>query len=718
MTDARTNLPYMETLNPEQREAVEHSAGPLLILAGAGSGKTRVITTKIAYLIAEKKIPPESILAVTFTKKAANEMRSRAIALDDRACFAEIRTFHSFGAWFLRRYAAEANLVPSFTVYDDDDAATLVMKAVPSLRRQQAELAAHKISLAKDYCLTPDDDLSAVDSTGELSAIYRAYEQRLSETGNADFGDLIMKPVRVMEENLAVRERMRFRFRVIMVDEYQDSNVAQFKLLQTLSGTDEGSGTYVCVVGDDDQSIYRFRGAEVQNILTFRKKFPGTKIIKLVRNYRSTGKILAAADAVVKNNEDRIGKTLKAERGAGKAPVLVYLPDQDAEARFCAELIEKAHAEKKTAYGDWAILYRTNAQSLGFENEFLHRRIPYAVVGSLKFYEREEIKDALAFLSLAANERDEIAFRRIVNKPSRGVGEKTQEAIVSYAREKSIGFIEAAKACADNAGKKAKEGIREFCGAYDGIIKSFSEDERLSHFVGKILDASGLLEYHRTQDEISGTQRAANMQELMNSASLYACTKDGLLQFLDSITLDRSLETGDDGEGDAVTLITLHNTKGLEFPRVVITGLENGIFPRGDKTGSELEEERRLFYVGITRAQNELYVTSCARRRLYGRTEYMQPSVFIEEAGSAFRLLGEKPQNVAVQSGRSEAAGELSEKWKRGSRVYHDDWGYGQIVSSNTSDDGEFVIAVQFESGAKKRFMPEYQSHSLMLVRD
>ena len=521
-----------------------------------------------------------------------------------------------------------------------------------------------------------------------------------------------------MEENLAVREQMRFRFRVIMVDEYQDSNVAQFKLLQTLSGTAEGSGTYVCVVGDDDQSIYRFRGAEVQNILTFRKKFPGTKIIKLVRNYRSTGKILAAADAVVKNNEDRIGKTLKAERGAGKDPVLVYLPDQDAEAKFCAELIEKAHAEKKTPYGDWAILYRTNAQSLGFENEFLRRRIPYAVVGSLKFYEREEIKDTLAFLSLAANERDEIAFRRIVNKPSRGIGEKTQEAIVSYAREKSIGFVEAAKACADNAGKKAKEGIREFCGAYDGIIKSFSEDERLSHFVGKILDASGLLEYHRTQDEISGTQRAANMQELMNSASLYACTKDGLLQFLDSITLDRSLETGDDGKGDAVTLITLHNTKGLEFPRVIITGLENGIFPRGDKTGSELEEERRLFYVGITRAQNELYVTSCARRRLYGRTEFMEPSVFLEEAESAFRVIGERPQKSDLQSGRSEAASGLSEKWKRGCRVYHDDWGYGQIVSSDTSDDGEFVISVQFESGAKKRFMPEYQSHSLMLVRD
>ncbi|MCK9170325.1 MAG: ATP-dependent helicase [Treponema sp.] len=723
---------YLDMLNPEQKEAVIHEGSPLLILAGAGSGKTRVITTKIAYLISNKHIDPSAILAVTFTKKAASEMAERAVALEPRAYRAQIRTFHSFGAWFLRKYASEAGLAGSFTVYDDDDMATLVTKAVPSLTRQQAHLAAHKISLAKDYCLGPDDDLSGIDPTGGLSAVYHAYQERLHTTGNADFGDLIMRPVEVMEANERIRQQMRYRFRVIMVDEYQDSNVAQFRLLQSLSGADEDSGTYVCVVGDDDQSIYRFRGAEVKNILSFREKFPGTKIIKLVRNYRSTAKILEVADNVVRNNEGRLGKTLKAERGQGKTPVLVYLPDQDTEARFCADLILKACNDTKnpSKYSDWAILYRTNAQSLGFETEFLHRKIPYVVVGSLKFYEREEVKDTLAFLSLAANPRDEIAFRRIVNKPAHGVGEKTQDLIIEKAASSSLSLTETAKECIPSLSKKAREGVAEFCAVLEELNKSFNPDEKLSCFVEKVLDRSGLLNYHRTQDEITGTQRAANMQELVNSAVLYPCTQDGLLQFLDTIELDRSLDAGaGDAAVDSVTLITLHNTKGLEFPRVIITGMENGIFPRGDKSGDELEEERRLFYVGITRAQDELYITSCAQRRLYGRTEYMEPSPFIQEAGNVFKVLGKTQQRrygmsaagmyrntgVNVNSVKAE---ELALKWSRGTKVYHDDWGYGQIITGRVSDDGEFVITVQFESGEKKKFMPEYQAHSLMIIKE
>jgi DNA helicase II / ATP-dependent DNA helicase PcrA len=724
---------YLDTLNPEQTEAVIHEGGPLLILAGAGSGKTRVITTKIAYLIGSRHVDPSAILAVTFTKKAASEMAERAVALDPRAASAQIRTFHSFGAWFLRKYAAEAGLAGSFTVYDDDDMATLVAKAVPSMTRQQTQLAAHKIALAKDYCLGPDDDLSGIDVSGDLPGVYRAYEERLHITGNADFGDLIMRPVKVMDENERIRQQMRYRFRVIMVDEYQDSNMAQFRLLQSLSGVDENSGTYVCVVGDDDQSIYKFRGAEVKNILTFREKFPGTKIIKLVRNYRSTAKILEVADNVVQNNEGRLGKTLKAERGEGKTPVLVYLPDQDAEARFCAELILKAAADKKnpSKYSDWAILYRTNAQSLGFETEFLHRKIPYVVVGSLKFYEREEIKDTLSYLSLAANPRDEIAFRRIVNKPAHGIGDKTQNIIIENASS-SRSLIEAARECIPALSKKAKEGVTEFCCVLDELSRSFNPDEKLSCFVEKVLDRSGLLNYHRTQDEISGTQRAANMQELVNSAVLYPCTEDGLLQFLDTIELDRSLDAEtEETEPDSVTLITLHNTKGLEFPRVIITGMENGVFPRGDKTGDELEEERRLFYVGITRAKDELYITSCTQRRLYGRTEYMEPSVFIQEAGDVFKVLGaeqrlQRPYGIygagiyrnTCGTINSEKGNELAQRWGRGTRVYHDEWGYGQIVASCVSDEGEFVVTVQFESGGKKKFMPEYQAHSLTIIKE
>lgn len=754
---------YLETLNPEQTEAVVHSGNPLLILAGAGSGKTRVITTKIAYLIQHENMNPYSILAVTFTKKAAREMQERAEHLEPLAARAQIRTFHSFGSWFLRRYAEEAGLEPSFTVYDDDDSASLIMKAMPGMTKKQANSAAHKIALCKDYCLSPEDDLSPVDSDGAFSEVYAAYQKRLRATGNADFGDLIMLPVKILESNPAIRKEMQYRFRVIMVDEYQDSNVAQFKLLQAISGVQENSGTYVCVVGDDDQSIYKFRGAEVQNILQFPDFFPGASVIRLERNYRSTGKILAAADAVVSHNEDRLGKTLVAVRGEGSLPKLVFLESQDKEAQFCASLIKKAVEEKgDCSYRDFAILYRTNAQSLGFESEFLHRQIPYVVVGSLKFYEREEIKDSLAYLALVANGRDEIAFQRIVNKPVRGIGEKTQEKIIHSAYEtagaliENLNLIDAAENAAESFSKKARDGIKEFCGLMkelkDSLLKkSASSDspsktdelaalasgeelpesdtvrENLSVFVRSVIEESGLYEYHKAQDEIDGTARVSNLDELVNSAVLYPCTMQGLLDFLDSIELDRTLAENTEETADAVTLITLHNTKGLEFPRVIITGLENGIFPRGDKAGDELEEERRLFYVGITRAKDELYITSCAMRRLYGRTEPMMPSRFLFEAGDVFKVLGNVPPSYAFAGKTAGFDGnEVSEddpksrilkKYAKGTRIYNDDYGYGQIVECSAGN-GEVVVTVQFESGGRKKFLPEYQSKSLEIIRD
>lgn len=756
-------LEYLNTLNPEQTEAVIHSSSPLLILAGAGSGKTRVITTKIAYLIQKENYEPWQILAVTFTKKAANEMQERAVALEPRASESQIRTFHSFGAWFLRRYAEEAGLESSFTVYDDDDMASLIMKAKPGMTKKQANFAAHKISLCKDYCLTPEDDLSEIDSDGDLIEIYKAYQERLRGTGNADFGDLIMLPVLVLEKNEQIREQMHHRFRVIMVDEYQDSNVAQFRLLQALSDTESSRKTYVCVVGDDDQSIYKFRGAEVQNILQFPNHFPETKIIRLERNYRSTGKILAAADAVVSHNEDRLGKTLIAERGEGHNPKLVFLENQDKEAQFCASLIQKAVEEKKEcSYSDFAVLYRTNAQSLGFESEFLRKKIPYVVVGSLKFYEREEIKDVLSYLALLANGRDEIAFSRVVNKPVRGVGAKSQEKIIELAHASSGALIEefdlikVAQSAAEKLSKKAKDGINDFCtfmnelkdfiskkskeiqndsvveklaneAANNDTIKKDVNFPKLSIFIEKVIEESGLADYHKAQDELDGTSRVSNMEELVNSAVLYPCTKNGLLDFLDSIELDRTLAENAKETTDAVTLITLHNTKGLEFSRVIITGLENGIFPRDDKTCSDLEEERRLFYVGITRAKNELYITSCAIRRLYGRIEPMLPSKFLLEAGDVFKVLGNPPLAYSMARSKNFINGETKEttgpkaeillKYSKGTIVYHDDYGTGQIIKSN-DEGGEVVIEVQFETGARKKFLPEYQSKSLVIVKD
>ena len=737
---------YLKKLNEQQKAAVMHEGSPLLILAGAGSGKTRVITTKIAYLIKEKNIDPWSILSVTFTKKAANEMRERAVALDERASDAQIRTFHSFGSWFLRKYAEHAGLEPSFTVYDDDDVATLIKKAEPSLSTKEVRLAAHQISLCKDYCLGPEDDLGIIGSEFDLNDLYSKYQKRLRATGNADFGDLIMLPVQILEAYSEIADYIHNRFKVIMVDEYQDSNIAQYRLLQSLSGVkqweSQDSKTYVCVVGDDDQSIYKFRGAEVENILTFPEKFPGTEIIKLERNYRSTSSILNAAGLVVKKNHHAgLEKTLVANREGGGKPVLAFLPDQNAEATFAADLVMKS-LEAGAKYSDWAILYRTNAQSLGFEKEFLHKKIPYVVVGSLKFYEREEIKDALAYISFFANHKDEISFRRIINKPARGIGDKTQDKLMETAYTLNAegqpvysDLLENLKNHKDGLSKKAGEGAEAFVKLFETLAGCFDENKALSDFIERVIRDSGLDEYHKAGDEIEGTTRVQNLQELVNTAVPYKCTMEGLLQFLDAINLDRTLDAENQAAGDdAVTLITLHNTKGLEYNRVIITGLEEGVFPRMEKAGAELEEERRLFYVGITRARDELYVTSTAKRCLYGRWDFMRPSPFIKEAAEAFTVIGQAPFGFSTkkaspygQFGRDASAfagggaesddDGLSAKWKKGTHVYHDDYGEGAVVAAY-NNSGEFVIEVQFATGTKKKFLPKYQAKSLEIIID
>ncbi|MBR1637887.1 MAG: UvrD-helicase domain-containing protein [Treponema sp.] len=748
---------YLDVLNEEQRAAVVHEGSPLLILAGAGSGKTRVITTKIAYLIKEQNVEPWSILAVTFTKKAANEMKERAVALEEKAADAQIRTFHSFGSWFLRRYAEAAGLSPSFTVYDDDDMATLLKKAVPSLSQKEVRAASRQIALAKDYCLGPEDDLSFMGSEFDINSIYSEYQKRLLATGNADFGDLIMLPVLVMQKNPEIADYIHNRFKVIMVDEYQDSNIAQYKLLQMLSGIDSGKDCYVCVVGDDDQSIYHFRGAEVENILTFPEKFPGTQIIRLERNYRSTAKILEAAELVVNKNEKRLGKHLVADKGNGAKPVLTFLPDASSEAVFCADLIQKSLSSGQGSYSDWALLYRTNAQSLAFEKEFIHRKIPYVIVGSLKFYEREEIKDALSYLALFANPKDEISFRRIINKPARGLGEKTQDKILEQAAllsdDGSLSYrnlIETAKEASSSLSKKAKEGAENFVKLYETLAAYLDKSAPLSKFIERMIQDSGLDEYHRAGDEIEGTGRVQNLQELVNSAVVYEGSMEGLLSFLDAINLDRTLDLQNESSAeDSVTLITLHNTKGLEYNKVIITGLEEGVFPRQDKVGAELEEERRLFYVGITRARNELYVTSTGKRLMYGSWQFMRPSPFLKESSSAFTILGNKPfgfeqkKNTAplnfgrsadaefwhksgkgnpvpqsnAQAGYGASVYELAEKWKKGMKIYHDDYGYG-IITSASANGAEYVIEVTFEGGGKKKFLPAYQAKSLEIIKD
>ncbi|MDR2748214.1 MAG: UvrD-helicase domain-containing protein [Treponema sp.] len=742
--------PYLEILNGEQREAVFHWGRPLLILAGAGSGKTRVITTKIAYLIRERGLDPRSILAVTFTNKAAREMADRARLIDERAGDAMMRTFHSFGAWFLRRNGTLANLDSSFVIYDEDDSVSLLSTFVEDTNRAELRRIAAGIARAKDYFFSPDSSsLDLIDHHPRFRKIYAQYEERLQAIGNVDFGDLIKKTVEILRDNGAVAGRLQDRFRVILVDEYQDANIAQFELLKELAGP----AAYICVVGDDDQSIYRFRGAEVRNILEFPERFQGADIIRLPRNYRSTSAILRAAASVVARNRSRLGKELVAHREGGKKPVLSFLPDQDEEASFCASLIEASREGTAPArWSDWAVLYRTNAQSLSFETEFLHRGIPYRVVGSLKFYEREEIKDALALLSFLVNPRDEIAFRRVVNKPARGLGKATVDRIVEEAlnapedEADRCNLEAAARRLLPEMAPKARKGMGEFLSLMEegrallagtvpkGAVKqekTKSEDSRedlrgaegLSVLVVTLVKDSGLADYHRFHDEIGAVQRLNNLQELANAASEYSAALDGLLRFLENIELDRSL--GDNPENkngeNQVTLITFHNTKGLEFRRVVMTGLEQGIFPRDNEEGEDLEEERRLFYVGATRAIDELYLTSCAWRRLYGRTQSTEPSLFLREIDpSVLRVLGDAPFGFTVSPGGGRRSHNKDTEtagtgWTRGDRVYHDDYGYGGVVAVRESGEGP-VVELLFESGKTLRFLSSSQGRSLTKI--
>jgi len=547
-----------------------------------------------------------------------------------------------------------------------------------------------------------------------------------------------------------------------MVDEYQDANIAQFELLKELTG----SATYICVVGDDDQSIYRFRGAEVKNILEFPQKFAGADIIRLESNYRSTSPIVRAASSVVDYNKGRLGKNLRAERGDGKEPVLAFLPNQDEEASFAAALIEKSVAqgnEKKpaVAWSHWAVLYRTNAQSLDFETEFRRRGIPYRVVGSLEFYKREEIKDALAMLSFLANPHDEVAFRRMINKPARGLGAVTVDRLVTTAIGEGGGdLLEAARSTVSAMKSKAKVGLADFLKVMEdanslletgndnltgGTKKQLARTEGelvpgegLSVCVTYMIKASGLDEYHLSQDEIAGTQRLGNLQKLINTASLYAGTKEGLLEFLEHIDLHRSLDEdggrdGDPNNDNKVTLITFHNTKGLEFRRVIMTGLEQGIFPRDDKKDEELEEERRLFYVGATRAMDELYLTSCATRQMFGRTMPVEPSLFLREIDkSCLRIIGDLPYSFGsylaggenrnggmrgMGGTQTETEAERISGWRRGQKLFHEDNGYGYVVDVRNGEDGP-VVRVRFESSREVQFLSEYQGSAFEKIGD
>ena len=680
---------YLQALNPEQRKAVIHQGSPLLILAGAGSGKTRVITTKIAWLVDRMGMSPRSILAVTFTNKAAQEMKERVLGIVPGAADAVVRTFHSFGAWFLRRNAAAAGLDPRFRIYDEDDSLSLLKTLLGKnedrgfLRRTYDE-----ISRVKDLGIGAAAPREKIEGAGCNSEIFAAYQAALRKTGNVDFGDLILRPLELLRDVAEIRERTRQRFRVVLVDEYQDSNVAQFELLKQLWQPQ----TYLCVVGDDDQSIYGFRGAEVGNILSFPDVFPGTEIVRLERNYRSTPGILDVASAVVANNKGRLGKTLWTERPGGDMPVLACLQDQEEEAEFCARIASDDFP------GTTAILYRMNAQSLHFETCFRQHHIPFRLIGTVRFYSREEVKDALAYLALLTNGDDEVSFRRIVNKPGRGVGAASVEKIMAEWKSRAGEHLpDTCRRMIPRLPPRTREGISTLLACLSDL-QSRMTDTPLAELARQMLSRTGLYDMYRTKDRSDGTSKTGNLEEMVSDMASYGAGQDGLLQFLESVALASPLDAAGADEGARVTLITLHNTKGLEFDRVIITGLEEGIFPHdsSSSTPEDLEEERRLFYVGITRARERLLMTWCLNRRIFGRTTGMSPSRFLEEI----------PAEAVTRVG-GDGTEETADEYPVGSGVFHDEYGPG-VVERKWYNEGTLLLQVRFQSGRVAKLLPKY----------
>jgi DNA helicase-2/ATP-dependent DNA helicase PcrA len=630
--------PILTDLNPPQQEAVQHATGPLLILAGAGSGKTRVITRRIAYLIARRGVQPWNILAVTFTNKAADEMRKRVEQLlGARGLGVALGTFHSTCVRILRKWHVELGFRSSFVIYDDADQLGVIRDCLKALNLSEKALSPRsvlaRISRAKNEMLTPGEYTGmAADFTEERTAkIYSMYQERLRASHAVDFDDLLMLTVLLFRDHPHILEYYERLWRYVLVDEYQDTNQAQYQIVNFLSRR-HGN---LCVVGDDDQSIYRWRGADLNNILDFERDHPGCRVIKLEQNYRSTQNILDAAGGVVANNAGRKGKTLWTENPAGEAIVVYQAGDEQAEAGFIVERIRELAAEQGHSLDDFAVFYRTNAQSRVLEDALRRAVTPYVIVGGLRFYERKEVKDLLAYLRLVANPDDAQSFKRIVNVPARGIGAASVKKLEGLAQSERVSIWEA---CTRIKSRKilGPKILKALEGLVALIEKTRAKLDLLTppELIVELLEVTGYLADLKNEGTIEAQSRMENLQELVSAAREFMDqSEDRSLQaFLDSVALIADIDTLAEGKG-TVTLMTLHSAKGLEFPVVFMTGMEEGVFPhtRSLSEDAELEEERRLCYVGMTRAEQRLFLTSAMSRRLYNSDSYNLPSRFLDE---------------------------------------------------------------------------------------
>ena len=684
-----------DTLNPKQKEAVLHTDGPLLILAGAGSGKTRVLTHRIAYLIDECGVNPWNIMAITFTNKAAGEMRER---VDNLVGFGAesiwVSTFHSSCVRILRRHIENLGYTTSFSIYDSDDQKTLMRQVFKTLDidtkqfKERSVLAA--ISSAKDKLITPEEFLLNAGGdfrekkTGE---IYKEYQKQLKKNNALDFDDLIVKTVELFQNNPQILDYYQERFRYIMVDEYQDTNMAQFKLVSLLASKYRN----LCVVGDDDQSIYRFRGADIQNILSFENTFPGTMVIKLEQNYRSTQNILDAANEVIRHNFGRKDKTLWTANGEGDKILFKQFDTAKDEADFVVRQIR----DSGYSYQDQAVLYRTNAQSRLLEERCIFYNVPYRLVGGVNFYQRKEIKDILAYLKTIANGVDDLSVIRIINVPKRGIGTTTIGRVTAFASEHSMSFYDTLKEAKQIPGiGKAAEKISRFIAQMEAFrAMAYSEEYSMKDLIDHILEDTGYEEELQEEGEIEAQTRLENIEELINKAAAYEEDSEHptLDEFLEQVALVADIDNVDDTE-DRVTLMTLHCAKGLEFPKVYLVGMEDGLFPgmmsimSGDKT--EMEEERRLCYVGITRAKKELVLTASRQRMINGETRWSKPSRFINEIPPNL-LDTDKLQPVFGKS-KQDDPGDFGLPWDQGSKsgVSRFGMGYNAYASKTTSPSG------------------------------
>ncbi len=650
--DENIIMDYESLLNPQQYEAVIHNKGPLLILAGAGSGKTRVLTYRIAYLIEEYGVNPWNILALTFTNKAAAEMRSR---VDDIVGYGAesiwVSTFHSTCVRILRKYIEHLGFESSFTIYDSSDQKTLMKDVCKTLNidttKVKESFLLNEISNAKDLLISPIQYATKAqgDYPKEIVAkVYTEYQRALKKNNALDFDDLIFKTVELFREFPESLEYYQRRFKYIMVDEYQDTNHAQFVLISMLASTvneyDEIEHN-LCVVGDDDQSIYRFRGADITNILDFEKQFPNTKVIKLEQNYRSTKSIIGCANEVIKKNTGRKDKALWTDNEQGDLVSFTMYPNAKTEAKSVADAIISGNREHNTSYNDFAILYRTNAQSRYFEEEFVKRNIPYKLIGGQNFYGRKEIKDLLAYLRVLNNPEDDISLKRIINVPKRGIGQTTINRITQYAQDNDISFYTALTHA------KSIEGVSRGVDKIDGFVtlieltrqKSDSNAYKISELMDELLEDTGYLDELKLENTVEANTRLEYIDEFLNKIIAFEDENEeetaSLAQFLEEVSLVADIDNYDDNE-ETVVLMTLHGSKGLEFPNVFLAGMEDGIFPsyrslNSDTPDEDVAEERRLCYVGITRARQRLALTAAKERMINGQTIFSKPSRFINE---------------------------------------------------------------------------------------